>query len=74
MIYLSGLVFPIDNMPHVIQVAALAIPVRYYAIVLRGVFLKGVGLDVLWPEALALLGIGAGLLVVASLRFRKSLD
>jgi ABC-2 type transport system permease protein len=74
MIYLSGLVFPIDNMPHVIQVAALGIPVRYYAIVLRGVFLKGVGLDVLWPEALALLGIGAGLLVVASLRFRKSLD
>lgn len=74
MIYLSGLVFPIDNMPHVIQVAALAIPVRYYAIVLRGIFLKGVGLDVLWPEALAMLGIGAGLLVLASVRFRKSLD
>ncbi len=74
MIYLSGLVFPIANMPEVFQYASYAIPVRYYGNVLRGVFLRGSGLSVLWPEALTLTGMGALLLVLASLRFRKSLD
>lgn len=74
MIYLSGLIFPIENMPRVIQYATYAIPVRYYSNIIRGVFLKGSGLGVLWPDALALLGFGTFLLVLASLRFRKSLD
>jgi ABC-2 type transport system permease protein len=74
MIYLSGLVFPIANMPEVFQYASYAIPVRYYANVLRGVFLRGSGLDVLWPEAVILTAMGTMLLVTASLRFRKSLD
>lgn len=74
MIYLSGLIFPVENMPHGFQVASYIIPVKYYANVLRGVFLKGSGLDVLWPEALALLGIGLTVLTAASLRFRKSLE
>jgi ABC-2 type transport system permease protein len=74
MIYLSGLVFPIENMPAVFQHLSLAIPVRYYGNVLRGIFLRGSGLAVLWPEALILAGSGALLLVLASLRFRKSLD
>jgi len=74
MIYLSGLVFPISNMPEVFQVASYAIPVRYYGNVLRGIFLRGSGLDVLWPEALTLTVMGAALLTLASLRFRKSLD
>jgi len=74
MIYLSGLVFPIANMPEVFQYVSYAIPVRYYGNVLRGIFLRGSGLDVLWPEALTLAGMGTLLLVLASLRFRKSLD
>jgi ABC-2 type transport system permease protein len=74
MIYLSGLIFPIENMPPVFQHASLAIPVRYYGNVLRGVFLRGSGLDVLWPEAVTLATMGTSLLVLASLRFRKSLD
>ena len=74
MIYLSGLIFPIDNMPVVFQHASVVIPVRYYAVILRGVFLKGSGLDVLWPEALALLAIGGTVIGLAALRFRKSLD
>jgi len=74
MIYLSGLIFPVENMPHGFQIASYVIPVKYYANVLRGVFLKGSGLDVLWPEALALLGIGLTVLTAASLRFRKSLE
>jgi len=74
MIYLSGLIFPVENMPHGFQIASYVIPVKYYANVLRGVFLKGSGLDVLWPEALALLGIGLTVLTAAALRFRKSLE
>src|SRR6202166_383350 len=74
MIYLSGLIFPIENMPHPIQIVTYAVPVRYYANIIRGIFLRGSGLAVLWPDALALLGIGTLLLVLASLRFCKSLD
>jgi ABC-2 type transport system permease protein len=74
MIYLSGLIFPIENMPAGFQYLTYAIPVRYYANVIRGIFLKGSGLEVLWPEALTLLGMGASILIVASLRFRKRLD
>ena len=74
MIYLSGLIFPIENMPRGFQEASRVIPVRYYANILRGIFLKGSGIDVLWPDSLALLLIGTTVLTVASLRFRKSLD
>jgi ABC-2 type transport system permease protein len=74
MIYLSGLIFPIENMPLLIQKFTYIIPVRYYANIIRGVFLKGSGPGVLWPDGLALLAIGVTLLTLASLRFRKSLD
>jgi ABC-2 type transport system permease protein len=74
MIYLSGLIFPIENMPKAVQLVTYAIPVRYYANIIRGVFLRGSGLSVLWPEALTLALMGTGLLAVASMRFRKRLD
>jgi ABC-2 type transport system permease protein len=74
MIYLSGLIFPVENMPEVIQKATVVIPLKYYAHIIRGVFLKGSGLSVLWPDALALVAIGSIVLILASLRFRKSLD
>jgi ABC-2 type transport system permease protein len=74
MIYLSGLIFPIENMPHAIQIVTYAVPVRYYANIIRGIFLRGSGLAVLWPDALVLLCLGTLLLTLASLRFRKSLD
>lgn len=74
MIYLSGLVFPIENMPHAIQIFTYAIPVRYYSNIIRGIFLKGSGLDVLWPDALVLLGFGVAVLALASRRFHKTLD
>ncbi len=74
MIYLSGLIFPIENMPRVFQLGSYVIPVRYYGNVIRGVFLRGSGMAVLWPEALALFGEGLLVLTLASLRFRKSLD
>lgn len=74
MIYLSGLIFPIENMPRGFQIATYIIPVRYYANILRGIFLRGSGLDVLWPDALVLLGMGALVLTLAVLRFRKTLE
>jgi ABC-2 type transport system permease protein len=74
MIYLSGLIFPIENMPPAIQSVTYAIPLRYYAEIIRGIFLRGSGLDVLWPQALALLAMGVAIMGVAALRFRKRLD
>src|SRR5436309_6767276 len=64
MIYLSGLIFPVENMPRGFQVASTVIPVRYYANILRGIFLKGSGIDVLWPDGLALFLIGATVLTL----------
>ena len=74
MVYLSGLIFPIENMPQAIQLVTYLVPLRYYAEIIRGVFLRGSGIDVLWPEAVVLLGMGVSLMAVASLRFRKRLD
>jgi ABC-2 type transport system permease protein len=71
MIYLSGFIFPIENMPAVIQPFTYLIPLRYYLVIVRGIFLKGIGLDVLWPQALALGAWGAGMLTLAVLRSRK---
>lgn len=72
-IYLSGFIFPIQNMPAVFQWLTYAVPLRHYVIILRGVFLKGVGLTVLWPQALALVGMGVAILALARLRFRSRL-
>lgn len=74
MIYLSGLIFPIENMPEAIQAVTYAIPLRYYVPVIRGIFLKGSGIGVLWPEGLVLTLFAFGVLLLASLRFRKRLD
>jgi ABC-2 type transport system permease protein len=74
MIFLSGFIFPIENMPEAIQPVTYLIPLRYFLVILRGIFLKGVGLDVLWPQALALLGWGVAILTLATLRSTKRLE
>lgn len=73
MIYLSGFVFPIENMPSWIQPLTYLIPLRYFLVILRGLFLKGVGLEALWIDALALLAWGAVILSLAVLRSSKRL-
>jgi ABC-2 type transport system permease protein len=73
MVFLSGFVFPIENMPEAIQPVTYLIPLRYFLVILRGIFLKGVGLEVLWPNALALFAWGAGMLTLATLRSSKRL-
>ena len=72
-IYLSGFVFPIQNMPKIFQWVTYAIPLRYYITILRGVFLKGAGLDVLWQEGLALVVLATLILSFARLRYRVRL-
>jgi len=74
MIFLSGFIFPIENMPGVVQSLTYLIPLRYYLVIVRGIFLKGVGIDVLWPDALAMLGWGLVVLGLAVARSRKRLD
>jgi len=70
----SGFGFPISTMPQWLQYLTYASPLRYFLVVLRGTYLKGVGMDILWPEMLAMLGLGLGLLTTAVLRFHKAID
>ena len=71
MIYLSGFIFPIENMPAVIQPLTYLVPLRYFLVIVRSIFLKGVGLDILWPQALALTAWGVGILALAIARSTK---
>ena len=71
---LSGFSFPISSMPQAMQWLSAINPMTYYLVVIRGTFLKGVGLNVLWPQMLALAALGLALLTASVLRFRKSLD
>ena len=71
---LSGFAFPIRNMPLVVQVLTYLNPVRYFMEIVRGIFLKGIGLAVLWPQVLALLILGTALVGLSVLRFQKRLD
>ena len=70
---LSGFIFPIANMPKLIQYLTLIDPLRYYMVILRGIFLKGVGIRILWPNMLALFIMGVVIFTVSSLRFQKRL-
>jgi len=70
---LSGFMFPIENMPRVIQWLTYAIPLRYFLVIIRGIFLKGSGLDILWPQVLALAFFGIVIMGASALRFTKRL-
>jgi ABC-2 type transport system permease protein len=70
---LSGFIFPIASMPEPIQYLTYLIPLRYFLVIIRGIFLKGIGLDILWPQAVILLFFGFGVLTLSALRFQKHL-
>jgi ABC-2 type transport system permease protein len=74
MLTLSGFVFPIESMPPVIQAVTYIFPLRYYFVIIRGLFLKGVGLHELWRESAALAIIGVAVIAASVLRFRKRLE
>lgn len=71
--FLTGIFFPIASMPEEVRLESLALPGTHYAIITRGVFLTGVGLDVLWPYAVMMLGLGLMFTIIAALFFRKKL-
>lgn len=70
---LSGFAFPLENMPEWLQYITYINPLRYFIIVIRGVFLKGIGLEILWPEIVALAVLGGIAILFSSLRFQKRL-
>ena len=69
-----GFGFPISTMPQWLQYLTYLSPLRYFLIVLRGTYLKGVGMEILWPQMLAMAALGISLLTIAVLRFHKALD
>ena len=70
---LSGFIFSIAAMPLVLRLVTLIVPARYFVVITRGIFLKDVGLAVLWPDVLALTAFAAGALGLALRSFRKQL-
>lgn len=73
-VLLSGFAFPIRNMPVVVQYLTYLNPLRYFLEIVRGIFLKGTGITVLWPQMVSLLTFGLVVLSVSVLWFRKRLD
>ncbi|MBI3814165.1 MAG: ABC transporter permease [Nitrospinae bacterium] len=71
---LSGFAFPIRNMPTIVQYLTYLNPVRYFIEIVRGIFLKGSGIDVLWPQMAALCILGVSVLTLSALRFHKRMD
>jgi ABC-2 type transport system permease protein len=73
-IIFSGFGFPVSSMPEAFQWLSYLDPLRYFLVILRSVYLKGVGLDVLWPQMLAMVIMGMVFLTISVFRFHKSLD
>lgn len=73
LLFLSGTIVPLESMPLGLQYLAEASPLRHYMDAVLGLFLKGVGLDVLWPRLAAMLAIGGVLLAFSVWRFRRHL-
>ncbi len=73
-ILLSGFVFPIETMPSLLQLLSNLIPAKYFLVALRGIFLKGVGLQILWPQLLSLVLFTGFFATVTAFRFKKRLD
>lgn len=71
---LSGFFYPIENMPPVLQAITTIVPARYFLVVIRGIFLKGVGVEVLWKELLFLSAFAVLMVFVSSAKFKKRLD
>ena len=73
-LFLSGFFFPIEAMPVALQLVSYLSPLRYYLVIIRSILLKGVGIETLWNEVMALTIFGLAIMVTAAMRFRKRLD
>lgn len=72
-VLLSGFAYPVANMPEIIRRFTIINPLRYFMVVIRSIFLKGVGLEVLWMQLVPLVFIGLSVITLSAIRFRKSL-
>jgi ABC-2 type transport system permease protein len=71
--FMTGIFFPLASMPAEVRMEAMSLPGTHYAVITRGIFLPGVGLEVLWPYVLALAGLGVAFTAVGAFFFRKKL-
>jgi len=73
-VILSGFMFPIENMPRAIQWVTYTIPLRYFVTIVRGIFLQGIGIEVLWGQLAALVALGGAIFALSAARFQKRLE
>ncbi|NOH01975.1 MAG: ABC transporter permease [Chloroflexi bacterium] len=73
-IFLSGFFFPLEAMPKILQWISYVVPLRYYLVIIRSLLLKGVGLEMIQTDVLAMTLFAVGIMTAAALRFRKRLD
>jgi ABC-2 type transport system permease protein len=73
-VLLSGFVFPIENMPRIIQYITYMNPLKYFLVIVNGIFLKGIGIEILWPQIAEMAALGTVILLVSINRFRKRLE
>lgn len=71
---LSGFIYPVENMPYILQVLCQLMPPKWFIVIVKGIMLKGVGLEKLWFETLVLLGMTAILLNISARKFKKRLE
>jgi len=68
---LSGFLFPIENMPRIIQYGTYLNPLRYFLVIIRGIFLKGNGFEILHNQIVPLFVLGIAVIILSALRFKK---
>jgi ABC-2 type transport system permease protein len=71
---LSGFIFSISNMPRPLQLVTYIVPARYFITILKGIFMKGSGLNLLWEPTMLLIGYGLLVFIIANKRFHKRID
>jgi ABC-2 type transport system permease protein len=71
---LSGFVYAISNMPRVLQVLTYIVPARYFVTILKGIFMKGIGIPLLLGDSLLLVLFGIGIFLIANVRFHKRIE
>ncbi len=74
MVFLSGFIFPISNMPEIIKFITHIFPLRYFLVIIRSIFLRGVGISVLWDQILMLFVIGVLIFIISNFRFKKRIE
>ena len=71
---LSGFIYSIDNMPWIIQQFTRIVPARYFVTILQGIFMKGIGMEILWTQALFLAGYATFIFVLATRKMRQKMS